>query len=417
MNIGEKIRAIRKEKKMTLVQVAGDQLTKGMLSLIENGKAQPSMESLLHIANQLQIDVSELLQNKHFNELTALYKEAEQIAADLNTKYGISEIDGANQKLVDIISPYMKENALTSNRFEEIRLRELYYMARNALTGETPIEELKEIEKMYENIHAYSGMVKCGIYVCELLFKQQNYNEALQYGNVLERYIEQYGGLIDEVQRLNLYYSIALMSAAISDVDRMEFATNQVLTISKQSRVFYHIDDLYRFLFFIHCDNKDKEKCNYYLDKVKAFANILEDPSNDLIVQLLQFVYWNQIEHNYEKVINQPIETYQLPEDFMRHGYVFLYGEKAYAHIMRGEFSEAKSYLTDIFVSKFNSHPIDLGFIYRTFAMRALCLFEEGDIENAKRDILYAMNGVKGLVINEEIRMIQSIYDRVMSNK
>ena len=63
--LGERIKQIRKERKMTLAQVAGDRLTKGMLSLIENGKAQPSMESLQHIAGQLNVDIADLLQNDH----------------------------------------------------------------------------------------------------------------------------------------------------------------------------------------------------------------------------------------------------------------------------------------------------------------------------------------------------------------
>jgi len=50
--LGERIRAIRKLKKMTLEALAGDQLTKGMLSQIENNKARPSMDSLEYIGTR-----------------------------------------------------------------------------------------------------------------------------------------------------------------------------------------------------------------------------------------------------------------------------------------------------------------------------------------------------------------------------
>ena len=81
LNIGAKIKELRKARKMTLADVAGDRITKGMLSLIENGKAQPSMESLQHIAKQLNIDVAELMQNGDSEEIRELYKQAEQFPA------------------------------------------------------------------------------------------------------------------------------------------------------------------------------------------------------------------------------------------------------------------------------------------------------------------------------------------------
>lgn len=40
-SLGARIRKLRKEKKLTLEALAGDRLTKGMLSQIENEKAKP----------------------------------------------------------------------------------------------------------------------------------------------------------------------------------------------------------------------------------------------------------------------------------------------------------------------------------------------------------------------------------------
>ena len=67
--LGERIRSLRKQRKMTLEALAGDQLTKGMLSLIENNKANPSMESLSYIAEQLGVEMSELLEEVNTQEL------------------------------------------------------------------------------------------------------------------------------------------------------------------------------------------------------------------------------------------------------------------------------------------------------------------------------------------------------------
>ena len=61
--LGEKIKALRKEKKLTQTALAGSELTKSMLSQIENGKATPSMKTLQYIAEKLECEASFLLED------------------------------------------------------------------------------------------------------------------------------------------------------------------------------------------------------------------------------------------------------------------------------------------------------------------------------------------------------------------
>ncbi len=52
-HLGEKIRLIRKQKGITQKDLAGDKITRNMLSLIESGNASPSVSTLLYIAERL----------------------------------------------------------------------------------------------------------------------------------------------------------------------------------------------------------------------------------------------------------------------------------------------------------------------------------------------------------------------------
>jgi len=61
MNIGEKIRELRVAKLMTQAELAGNQITRNMLSCIENGSAQPSLSTILYIAGRLNVPVGFLL--------------------------------------------------------------------------------------------------------------------------------------------------------------------------------------------------------------------------------------------------------------------------------------------------------------------------------------------------------------------
>ncbi len=74
MNIGEKIKRLRTEKMMTQAELSGEQVTRNMLSLIEKGKAVPSLQTLKYIASRLNISAATLLADE--NEEKLLYKSA-----------------------------------------------------------------------------------------------------------------------------------------------------------------------------------------------------------------------------------------------------------------------------------------------------------------------------------------------------
>lgn len=61
MSIGEKIRELRVAKLMTQAELAGTQITRNMLSCIENGTANPSLSTVLYIAGRLNVPAGFLL--------------------------------------------------------------------------------------------------------------------------------------------------------------------------------------------------------------------------------------------------------------------------------------------------------------------------------------------------------------------
>lgn len=79
MNIGEKIKMLRTSKLMTQSELAGNEITRNMLSRIENGAAQPSLDTLRYLAARLNVSPGFLLADandermymKH-NEITAI---------------------------------------------------------------------------------------------------------------------------------------------------------------------------------------------------------------------------------------------------------------------------------------------------------------------------------------------------------
>ena len=60
-NIGEKIKRMRLNRKMTQSELAGDQITRNMLSCIENGAALPSLPTIWYLAERLEVPAGFLL--------------------------------------------------------------------------------------------------------------------------------------------------------------------------------------------------------------------------------------------------------------------------------------------------------------------------------------------------------------------
>lgn len=87
MNLGEKIRLARQNAGMTQAQLAGDQITRNMLSQIENGLAMPSLPTALYIADRLGLDAGILFSDggeenlyfltKRLPEMKRLYQKGE----------------------------------------------------------------------------------------------------------------------------------------------------------------------------------------------------------------------------------------------------------------------------------------------------------------------------------------------------
>ncbi len=87
MKLGEKIRLARLNAGMTQTELAGDFITRNMLSQIENGLAMPSLQTALYIADRLEIDAGLLFSDgnnmdvyfmtRKLPELKKLYTEGE----------------------------------------------------------------------------------------------------------------------------------------------------------------------------------------------------------------------------------------------------------------------------------------------------------------------------------------------------
>ena len=94
MELGEKLRQARLEAGLSQRQLCGEEITRNMLSLIENGSAKPSMKTLQYLASRLGKTVS------YFLEETAVLSpnqnvmtEARQLFADARYSEALKSLE------------------------------------------------------------------------------------------------------------------------------------------------------------------------------------------------------------------------------------------------------------------------------------------------------------------------------------
>ena len=100
LSLGKKIRQIRIDKKITQQELVGDFITRNMLSQIENDVASPSIRTLQHIAESLEVPLSFLMVGEHDEEFNRNYEfdDTETIGMKAKKLY----FDGDYQKYIEV---------------------------------------------------------------------------------------------------------------------------------------------------------------------------------------------------------------------------------------------------------------------------------------------------------------------------
>jgi len=109
MDLGKRIRLIRREQKRTQEEVANMcGFTKSMLSKIESGGAMPAVSTLMKIANALGVKVSDLLDEQSSNDTVMVSAgQYEDVDKWLKTNKGYSFFAFASNRHNKMMQPYI----------------------------------------------------------------------------------------------------------------------------------------------------------------------------------------------------------------------------------------------------------------------------------------------------------------------
>lgn len=377
--LGGRIKHLRKQKKMTLEALAGEALTKGMVSLIENNKANPSMESLNYIAERLGVDVATLLETVSAQELRDVLEEAEKL---YNIDYDKKK--DKYKRLIELIGPYIEK---LNEGYESARLLEMYSYSlyREELDGWEETSDRAAI--MYEKMNLVARRAHIGIFRANRKFIDHDYAGALKILEHEREEIESKFAYIDPMTQVDFDYHESVIHFAVGDYEAATRYMEEAIEFSKKNKIFYLIDDLYRLAAGYAMVFQDEEKKEYYLEKLRLYGEFADDMLSICAYHLMKVEALLQKEE-YVEAINTLELHFKDPKSTEVLGPWYNL-EMGVAQFGIGEIDNALQSLEKVYVPEGIHHPIDITFLSIADSFKGLCHLKLGNdneaLEFAKR--------------------------------
>ncbi|KHF39254.1 helix-turn-helix domain-containing protein [Halalkalibacter okhensis] len=403
--LGERIKKLRKQKKLTLEALAGNELSKGMLSLIENNKANPSMESLTYIAKQLGVDVGDLLDTVSSEELRGILEKAEKIYNDDDPK-----MTDKNNQLIKLIEPL---SDVLPQGYEAARLLEIYSYSLWKEKKANWLEASESAAKMFEQLNISSNRASIAIFWVNLRFLEHQYEESLTIFLQERKIIETTFGYIDPLTRLDLDYRESILHFAVGNSQSAIRIMENAIQFSKEKKIFYRIDDLYRLAACEGMISRDEKKKDFYLEKLRQYGEFADNTFSIHFYKLFHIMGLISEEQEYEKALE---EIDQLLTDSDTDGFynTWFILEKGKACYYLGRYEEALLLLNKVVIPDVH-HPFDLSIFYVMDTFKALCQLKLGDKKAALNSVKQAYGNFNLLPSTPFKEFTLKIYKEIQS--
>ena len=239
LSLGEKIKKLRKEKNMTLKELAGDRITAAQISHIERDKSYTSHELLEYLAKQLDVSVDYLLETKEMQ----------------------------SKKLTDNLI-LQSEILIKCNELEKAE------------------NQLNQAIKICDEYKVLDNYGKCNFLLADINFKKNKYSESIiSYEKALHYFIKNN----DKDKLFKCYLNIGKIymieefyKGAVLQFDFAESALSET-----QSEDIDMYKDLYSKMAYCYIKLNDNEKSLAYIKKMDE-VDVASNPEEELNTLMLK---------------------------------------------------------------------------------------------------------------------------------
>lgn len=413
MTLGERIKKLRKEQGLTLVELAGSKITKGMLSLIENNKSNPSMDTLEYLADILGVSMSYLTQQGDSEWTKGMLERSELYNA----------FDFPTELIKDEILPNIDKVSQSKNGMTIYHLIRVYYR----FTGQRDkAEEITDlIEKFYKSIGLENLAVTDKMNNAISMMYEQDYKNAYETMKLIEADVEKYKEY-DSSTYINYLFWRSSFAGDFNTEDFLKYGQLHIEESYKTENFkYYYLQNVMLGLFYSHKDEPDKAE--EYQENVRRYLSF--NRSDKYKFEVLDrsrpinvFYLLNQPDNIIELVVEYLEEMNQMISSEETHDDPKLHKEyiKQYLPVFDMELAYYKQdyeYVLNNFSYKMYErpqaqHPLDRVLFAVRSLVYPLCLFETGKIEEAKEayyKIEDTVADIKDSIYAKEMHMIKEL--------
>lgn len=413
MTLGERIKELRKEQGLTLVNLAGSKITKGMLSLIENNKSNPSIDTLEYLAEKLGVTVSYLTQEGDSEWTKEVLERSELYNA----------FDFPTELIKEEILPNMDKIAQSNDGMVVYHLIRVYYRYTGQKEKAEEITDL--IEKFYKSIGLEHLAVTDKMNNAVSMLYERDYKTAYETIKQLEDEVEKFKDYDNNIYLNYLFWR----SSFAADFDREDFLKYGELHIQESYKMenfkYYYLQNLILGLYYSH--NEEWEKAEEYQENIRKY--LLFNQSDKYRFEVLDRNRPISVFY----LLNQPDNIIEMIEEFLKGMTEMVEGDyvseepklhqeyiKQYLPVFDMElayFKEDYNYVLENFSYKMYErpqaqHPLDRILFAVRSLVYPLSLFETGKVEEAREAynvIEETVADIKDSIYAKEMHMIKEI--------
>lgn len=254
LSLGEKIKKLRKEKNMTLKELAGDRITAAQISHIERDKSHTSNELLEYLAKQLDVSVDYLLETKEMQSK----KLTDNLILQGEILIKCNDLEKAEEQLNEAIKICYKYNVLDNYGTCNFLLADINF--KNGKYSEAVMSYEKALHYFIRN-NDKEKLYKCYLNIGKIYLIEELYKGAIFQFEFAE-------GILNEIK--------------IEDVDTYK--------------------DLYSKMAYCYIKLNNNEKSLYYINKMDEIdiKNNLDEELNAIMLKANNLLNMGEFEKSKE---------------------------------------------------------------------------------------------------------------------
>jgi transcriptional regulator with XRE-family HTH domain len=396
-----------------------------MISLIENGKTQPSIERLQHIARQLEVDISELVEEVPREKMKSTLKQAIELWQQPEIQ---PTVDAAA-----LLKPILEKNpsGYEAARMNEIYARIMYYLFVHENDEYNAIPEndwdlyIARAIELYSDLQMEWRVIKCYGFLADIEFSRANYNGTIE---IIERAIDQLT-VMDSLETKSVYvHLVSTKTAAMFALGRYEETHKQmddIIRFAREQMVFDHYYSLLNAKAWMYYDEQKMEKAREYVDECRLFLRVLKHEGMTLNHEITSIFLEEFFERNYENALSIAIQvkkdieaSTEISEFLKREVMPLVLNLEARVLTRLERYEEALEGLNEnpiIWNDKIQLNPMDVAIRVLSNSYEAICHYHLGNQKKAEELARYTVEKLHNMPHSSFYHFAREVLSEVMS--